>query len=206
MRASCQEPFPELGGFSSVFAATRRPRHGILRSVTRERGRCAGPPEETMGRPNACKCGNLAKAFCVRCDAPLCRRHKEDWLWSWQGCWLPDDVPKKALRAIESGRVPQDDCVLCSQCQSECSRILGQIEDSFLRASKQGEACVECYSDQIRGRCFVCGVGLCSTHGAACQRCQQLGCTQHVTSSDAAGTLCALCVTCSRKKWWQFWK
>jgi hypothetical protein len=143
------------------------------------------------GKPILCDCGRIARAFCVRCDAPLCSRHEKEWVGD--GVIEFADLPESAILAMKANRLPEDGRVLCAQCTSECYTVLAEIDGSVHDASKQGRACKECYTDQVFGLCLVCGFGLCSKHCAACEKCNRLSCNEHLISSGIPSKLCKEC-------------
>ena len=188
--------------------------------------RWVDPTRTTVAhKPSVCACGRVARAFCVRCREPLCKRHEgggtDAWVFSLEDLHSPSSRYARYhhepewVQQLEEHKVPQNqDAILCEKCGSECDAIIyaiGKSLDSALRtAAEEGRACGECLSQQIQGWCFDCGVGLCSEHAVACKRCHELGCDKHVRSTGAAGMLCRTCSRDeqekTRKKWWQFWK
>ena len=146
--------------------------------------------------PSVCACGNFARAFCVPCHEPLCNRCKLEWDWIDQEFWgSGSDDAELAIHAIMAKNgIPRDRVtVVCSHCHTEWTRTLEDCRESLRQESKKGRACGVCHSKQVRGRCFVCGVGICSTHRVVCRGCRRLGCYQHVVDSGRFGKLCEEC-------------
>lgn len=170
-------------------------------------------------KPGVCKCGNTAVNFCYRCQEPVCQSHRNSWppsggrgsslekwtlQWFWFKYYIGTVVPRWVRQSLEKHRVPEFDPpaiwgdFLCTRCWSECSAAcetimesLRQAERQGQEAARQGQACGDCLSEDVQGRCIICGVGVCSQHGIVCERCHQLACAKHV----AHGRLCTQCGT-----------
>src|SRR5207247_2462812 len=94
--------------------------------------------------PITCQCGQFAKAFCVRCHAPLCKRCKQLWEWVYYGKLpgpndpgMPDmhlkDLWRWAPDEMEKHRVPPKEAmVVCEECESECNKVLDVILRRFI--------------------------------------------------------------------------
>ena len=141
--------------------------------------------------PSVCACGNFATALCVQCDVPLCTTCKD-----------------AIFRQLWETRVRT---ILCSRCRSERIKEIEEIDEPRIQA---GRECGRCFSTQVSGRCFACGVGFCSAHEKECQACHRLFCDIHVLHEALGLKVCKKCYrqlmdahhARFEKKWWEFWK
>ena len=148
--------------------------------------RWVDPTKVTVAhKPTVCVCGNFAEAFCVRCQSPLCGNCKKDWIF------FESMLPERALAAR---RVPMNNCILCSRCKFECREAVREITEDRIAAADRGRACRVCFSESVRGRCYDCGVGLCSTHAVECGGCGRTSCDKHLKAGPA-GQLCGSCIS-----------
>ena len=102
-----------------------------------------------LQRLSVCQCGNVAVAFCVRCHTPLCEKHKSKG-WGGRG-WgflvnitgVASGSPSECRQAFEKYRIPQQQGVLCSKCNSECEAALDRLSETHQQNLHGGGAALQ---------------------------------------------------------------
>jgi hypothetical protein len=71
-------------------------------------------------------------------------------------------------------------CRICKESADNYFRTHGEYPRWDRDHAVAGLVCARCLSDQVAGRCSICGLSVCSRDSTVCERCHQFVCTAHM--------------------------